>query len=135
MMASRNARAAGTIEYGQVLDRVVDAVGGVLGRGRVSDQIPALADYDPDAFGLAVATVGGELHGVGDCRRSFSIQSISKVFTLALVIAQGGDALWTPSGASHLARRSIPSYSSSTSTESHAIRSSTPARSSSPTDC
>ena len=98
MMASRNARAAGTIEYGQVLDRVVDAVGGVLGRGRVSDQIPALADYDPDAFGLAVATVGGELHGVGDCRRSFSIQSISKVFTLALVIAQGGDALWTRVG-------------------------------------
>jgi glutaminase len=73
---------------------VVDAVSDVLGRGRVADQIPALADSDPHAFGLALATVDGELHGVGDWRRRFSIQSISKVFKLALVIASDGETLW-----------------------------------------
>ncbi len=62
------------------------AVRGVLGSGRVPDQVPAIADADPHVFGLAVATVEGKVHGVGEWRRRFSIQSISKVFTLALVI-------------------------------------------------
>ena len=64
------------------------------GLGRVADYIPALATVDPDAFGMALATVEGEIYGVGDCERPFSIQSISKLFTLALVLAEGGDGLW-----------------------------------------
>jgi glutaminase len=49
--------------------------------------------------------VEGKVHGVGEWRRRFSIQSISKVFTLALVIEKDGEALWTrvgrePSGTS-----------------------------------
>src|SRR5579859_4360509 len=104
-MASRNSSAAGGLEYDRVLDRVVGAVHSVLGSGRVQDEIPVLADADPHVFGLAVATVEGEVHGVGEWRRRFSIQSISKVFTLALAIEQDGEALWTrvgrePSGTS-----------------------------------
>src|SRR5580704_8467797 len=104
-MASRNASAVGGLEYERVLDRVAGAVRGVLGSGRVPDQIPVLASADPRMFGLAVATVEGEVHGVGEWRRRFSIQSISKVFTLALVIEKDGEALWTgvgrePSGTS-----------------------------------
>jgi glutaminase len=53
------------LEYERVLDRVAGAVRSVLGSGRVPDQIPVLADADPHAFGLAVATVEGEVHGVG----------------------------------------------------------------------
>ena len=64
------------------------------GSGRVADYIPALAAVDPDAFGMAVATLEGEVYGVGDCEQAFSIQSISKLFTLALVLAEGGDDLW-----------------------------------------
>jgi glutaminase len=86
------------LEYERVLDRVAGAVRSVLGSGRVPDQIPVLADADPHAFGLAVATVEGEVHGVGEWRRRFSIQSISKVFTLALVIEKDGEALWTRVG-------------------------------------
>jgi len=97
-MASGKSSAVGSLEYERVLDDVADAVRGVLGSGRVPDQIPALADADPRAFGLAVATVEGEVHGVGEWRRRFSIQSISKVFTLALVIEQDGEALWTRVG-------------------------------------
>jgi Glutaminase len=72
---SRNSSAAGGLEYERVLDRVAAAVRTVLGSGRVPDQIPVLASADPHMFGLAVATVEGDVHGVGDWRRQFSIQS------------------------------------------------------------
>jgi len=85
-MALRNSSAVNGLDYEGVLDRVADAVRSVLGSGRVPDQIPMLASADPHVFGLALATVEGEGHGVGEWRRRFSIQSISKVFTLALVI-------------------------------------------------
>ncbi|GLZ80510.1 glutaminase [Actinorhabdospora filicis] len=65
-----------------------------LHRGRVADYIPALAAADPSSFGMALATVDGEVHGVGDFERAFSIQSISKLFTLTLTLALGGDGLW-----------------------------------------
>jgi glutaminase len=97
-MVSRNPSAAGEPEYERILGRVADAVRGVLGSGQVPGQIPALASADPRVFGLAVATVDGEVHGVGEWRRRFSIQSISKVFTLALVIEKDGEALWTRVG-------------------------------------
>jgi glutaminase len=97
-MASQKSSAVGWFENRAVLDRVADAARDVLGSGRVSDQIPVLAGADPRAFGLAVATVEGEVHGVGEWRRRFSIQSISKVFSLALVIEKDGEALWTRVG-------------------------------------
>lgn len=64
-MASRKSSAVGRVEYRSVLDRVAGTVRDVLGGGRVPDQIPVLAGADPHAFGLAVATVEGEVHGVG----------------------------------------------------------------------
>jgi glutaminase len=97
-MASHESSTAGWLEDGRLLDRVAGAVQGVLGSGHVPDQIPILANADPRAFGLAVATVDGDVRGVGEWRRRFSIQSISKVFTLALVVAQDGEALWTRVG-------------------------------------
>src|SRR5215471_18965813 len=97
-MASQKSPAAGWPGYRPVLDQVADAVRDVLGSGHVPDQIPAIASADPHAFGLAVATVEGEVHGVGQWRRRFSIQSISKVFTLALVMEKDGEALWTRVG-------------------------------------
>ena len=97
-MVSHQSPAADWLEDGRILDRVADAVRGVLGNGRVANQIPVLASADPRAFGLAVATVEGDVQGVGDWRQRFSIQSISKVFTLALVIEQDGEALWARVG-------------------------------------
>jgi glutaminase len=97
-MASQESSASGWLDYRSVLDRVFEAARGMLGSGRVPDQIPAIADADPRDFGLAVATVEGEVHGVGQWRRRFSIQSISKVFTLALATEKDGEALWTRVG-------------------------------------
>lgn len=82
------------MDYQAVLLDVWDAVRPVLGQGRVATYIPALAAVDPRRFGMALATVEGDLYGVGDWREPFSIQSISKVFTLALALSRDGDALW-----------------------------------------
>jgi glutaminase len=97
-MASQEVSAAGRLGGRRLLDRAAGAARGVLGSGRLPDQIPVLAHADPRAFGLAVATVDGEVQGVGQWRQRFSIQSISKVFTLALVIEQDGEPLWTRVG-------------------------------------
>lgn len=77
-----------------LLDAVHNDVRGHLGSGRVADYIPALARVDPGHFGLAVATCDGHLAQVGDAQMPFSIQSISKVFTLTLALARLGDSLW-----------------------------------------
>ncbi|AKJ02483.1 L-glutaminase [Archangium gephyra] len=82
------------MDYQELLNQVLEEVRPVLGQGKVASYIPALARVDPGQFGMALATVDGELFGVGDWRTPFSIQSISKVFTLALVLARDGDALW-----------------------------------------
>lgn len=82
------------MDYADILARVHDTVRTDIGAGRVADYIPALSAVPPDRFGLALATCDGELHGVGDWRTPFSVQSISKVFTLALVLARDGDSVW-----------------------------------------
>jgi len=64
------------------------------GRGKVADYIPALARIDPMKLGIAFAGADGAVHGAGDCDEPFSIQSISKVFTLALALDKIGPALW-----------------------------------------
>ena len=58
--------------------------------GRVADYIPELAKADPNWFGLAVATADGQLFEVGDCRQSFTIQSISKAFVFGLALEDHG---------------------------------------------
>ena len=58
--------------------------------GRPYDAIPQMASLDPDGFGICLATVDGYLYEVGDTRRDFTIQSISKVFTYGLALADRG---------------------------------------------
>jgi len=63
-------------------------------RGTVAQYIPELAKVDPARFALAVALPSGEVFSAGDAETPFSIQSISKVFTLAIALGRLGDALW-----------------------------------------
>ena len=53
--------------------------------GTMPDYIPALASASPDAFGVCVAGVNGQIFAIGDAEMEFTIQSISKVFVFALV--------------------------------------------------
>ncbi|HYJ52709.1 MAG TPA: glutaminase [Allosphingosinicella sp.] len=66
--------------------------------GKVATYIPALAEVDPDKLGIAVADQDGRVWGAGDCGEPFSIQSISKVFTLALALDRVGASLWDKVG-------------------------------------
>jgi glutaminase len=63
-------------------------------RGTVASYIPELARVDPGAFGLVVIDANGHVFAGGDADTPFSIQSISKVFTLTLALGMVGDRLW-----------------------------------------
>ncbi|MET0318262.1 MAG: glutaminase, partial [Rhodococcus fascians] len=58
--------------------------------GEVADYIPDLAHANPDVFGIAVTTVDGRTHSVGDDETEFSIQSISKPFAYAAALTDRG---------------------------------------------
>ncbi|WP_439182169.1 glutaminase A [Carboxylicivirga taeanensis] len=58
--------------------------------GTPADYIPELATVNPDLFGICIVTVDGQIFCVGDVEHTYSIQSISKVFTLAMVMEQIG---------------------------------------------
>ena len=65
-----------------------------LKEGKNADYIPALAKVDPNLFGIALVTPDGKVYTAGDVKTEVSIQSISKVFTMAQVIQeQGLDAI------------------------------------------
>src|SRR4051794_17543794 len=61
-----------------------------LAEGKNADYIPALAKVDPSLFGIAVVTADGKAYTAGDVKTEVSIQSISKVFTMAQVIQEQG---------------------------------------------
>lgn len=81
---------------------ILDDIGGVMARatdrGHVATYIPELARIDPARFGMAVALPDGQVFATGDAQVPFSIQSISKVFTLALALGRMGDQFWTRVG-------------------------------------
>lgn len=58
--------------------------------GKNADYIPYLAQVDPKLFGIAIVTADNQVLTLGDVKYSFSIQSISKVFTLALAMEELG---------------------------------------------
>jgi glutaminase len=80
------------------LDRVVKDIADEMrqrpDRGEVATYIPELAGADVNAFGLVVIDADGNVAAGGDSDTPFSIQSISKVFTLTLALGKAGDRLW-----------------------------------------
>ena len=78
----------------ELLAEALAAAAPQRGEGKVADYIPALARVDPVKLGIAFADAGRRVHGAGDCDEPFSIQSISKVFMLALALERVGPKLW-----------------------------------------
>lgn len=76
------------------LDHVAACMAARTRRGKVADYIPPLAQVDVGHFGIAVALNDGRLFMAGDARQPFSIQSVSKVFSLTLALGLVGDGLW-----------------------------------------
>lgn len=86
------------IDYSKVISRIYEEVTPYWGKGKVADYIPALAEIDPRQLGIVVDTVDLKSHKVGEADIPFSIQSISKVFTLAMVFSKTGENLWNSVG-------------------------------------
>ena len=81
-------------DYQAILDDIRDEVQPLLQQGHVADYIPRLAEVPRDKFGMAVVTLDGRLYQTGDAAEAFSVQSISKVYTLTLALQSIGDGLW-----------------------------------------
>ena len=81
-------------ELEEVLPALAQEMAARTDRGEVADYIPQLRKVDPGRFGIAVALNDGRVITAGDADEAFSIQSISKVFTLTLALGNVGDALW-----------------------------------------
>jgi hypothetical protein len=60
--------------------------------GKNADYIPFLAQVDSKMFGVAIVTVDNQVLSMGEIKYAFSIQSISKVYTLALAMNELGAA-------------------------------------------
>ena len=85
---------ASTLSPGEIQSTVNSAYEKYKGlqEGKNADYIPYLAQVNSKLFGIAVVTTDNQCYTVGDISYSFSMQSISKVFTLALAIEQLGAA-------------------------------------------
>lgn len=64
---------------------------GVSG-GKPADYIPELGKVDPNLFGIAIATVDGQIYSVGDAEVGFTIQSVSKPFMYGYALQRYGRA-------------------------------------------
>ena len=73
---------------------IAEQVKPLMGKGKVADYIPALADVSPHHFGIAVYDVSGQVFQAGDADVPFSIQSISKLLSLTLALDIYGETLW-----------------------------------------
>lgn len=75
----------------QQLNEWMDHVYPLTELGRIPDYIPALAKKDPKNISVAVYHLDGESVGAGNTEHTFTIQSISKVLTLALALMDQGE--------------------------------------------
>jgi glutaminase len=82
------------MNYQQILNDIYTEVQPLLQEGAVADYIPELAHVPSTKFGMALITHSGDQFQVGDAAEPFSIQSISKLFTLTLAMRLEGDAIW-----------------------------------------
>ncbi len=81
-------------ELEKIIETLYDRYKESVGNGKVADYIPTLKLVNPDQYAISVATVDGEYYNIGDYKTQFTIQSISKVFTLAMLAPRLGNELW-----------------------------------------
>ncbi len=98
LLPERECGRFGVVDLQEILDSIARDVAPYVGEGKVASYIPELAKVDPKQFGLSVATIDGQMFSTGDASVDFSIQSISKVFSLTLALGIVGDSLWSKVG-------------------------------------
>lgn len=82
------------MDYKSIIEGIYQEILPFSEKGRQADYIPALAKVDPNQFGMCLHTVDGEEYPFMSADVRFSIQSISKVFALAMCLSLKGESLW-----------------------------------------
>ena len=82
------------MDYQKILQDIYNEILPYAKDGKQADYIPALAKIDPDQFGMCLETVSGEVYPFMQADTRFSIQSITKVFALAMCLSLKGESLW-----------------------------------------
>lgn len=82
------------MDYKKIIAGIYEAILPYAKEGNQADYIPALAKVNPDQFGMCLHTVSGEEYPFMSADERFSIQSISKVFSLAICLSLKGEKLW-----------------------------------------
>ena len=78
------------MDYQKILKGIHQEIEPYATIGKQADYIPALAKINPDQFGMCIHTIQGETFMHGEATTGFSIQSISKVFSLAMCLSLDG---------------------------------------------
>ena len=82
------------MDYQKILENIYQAIQPYAKEGKQADYIPELAKVNPDQFGMCLHTIYGEIYSIEQADTRFSIQSISKVFSLAMCLSLLGNKLW-----------------------------------------
>ena len=82
------------MDYQQLLENIYQEILPYAKEGKQADYIPELAKVNPDQFGMFIHSIYGKTASIGSADTRFSIQSISKVFALAICLSIKGDELW-----------------------------------------
>ena len=81
-------------DFQPILDKIFQEAERQTNKGKVADYIPELSEVSPHKFGVAILDDVGNLSSIGDAQENFSVQSISKVLTLAMVMSLVDEKLW-----------------------------------------
>ncbi|MES2040964.1 MAG: glutaminase [Pseudomonadota bacterium] len=81
-------------DYAAILQTIFSEVQPLLSQGEVASYIPELSKVSPQHFGMAVYCLDGSTYTIGDSQQKFSLQSVTKLFALALAFSREGDAIW-----------------------------------------
>ena len=84
--------------YQEILDKIYVEIQPFTELGKQAAYIPALAKVDPNQFGMCLNTADGNVYSIKDAQTRFSIQSISKVFAIALALSIKGEEVWSQVG-------------------------------------
>ncbi|MBC3906292.1 glutaminase [Undibacterium umbellatum] len=81
-------------DYAAILQTIYAEVQPLLPQGKVASYIPELSKVSAQHFGMAVYCLDGSAYKIGDSQQKFSLQSVTKLFALALAFSREGDAIW-----------------------------------------
>ena len=82
------------VDFQSVLDAIKEIADKTEDRGQIADYIPELANVDMHKFGIHLLDMEQHNFSAGNSNERFSIQSISKVYTLSMAMGLIGEKLW-----------------------------------------